>query len=164
MKWNMNVHSKQTANQIQRNKNRRQYGDLTEDFVAVVPLGNIIDRQLRQIIAMRSAKHLLKMSQITHHRHDMILNITKIKANIHARRDVIVLVTSLGKTAEDVSFSAKKLHQPHGGLADVADGAQEVVHVVGARDEDLVFDVVGFGLDFVDGGSEGVDNVVTDED
>jgi hypothetical protein len=35
------------------------------------------------------------------------------------------------------------------------------VHVVGAGDEDLVFDVVGFGFDLVDQWGEGIDNVIT---
>lgn len=37
------------------------------------------------------------------------------------------------------------------------------MHVVGAGDEDLVFDVVGFGFNFVDGRGEGVDDVITSE-
>lgn len=91
----------------------------------------------------------------------MVLDVAEVETDVHARGDVVVLVAALGEAAEDVCFAAEELHEGHDGLADVADGAQEVVHVVGAGDEDLVFDVVGFGFDLVDQGCEGVDDVIT---
>lgn len=110
---------------------------------------------------MRATQHLLKVPEVRHHSDDVVLDVAEVEADVHARGDVIVLVAALCEAAEDVGLAAEELHEGHDGLADVADGAQEVVHIVGARDEDLVFDVVGFGFDLVDEGGEGVDDVIT---
>lgn len=110
---------------------------------------------------MRATEHLFEVTEVRHHGDDVILDIAEIETNIHARSDVVVLVAALGEAAKDVCFAAEELHEGHDGLADVADGAQEVVHVVGAGDEDLVFDIVGFGFDLVNQGCEGVDDVIT---
>ncbi len=100
------------------------------------------------------------MAEIGHHRHDVVLDVAEVKTDVHAWGDVVILVAPLREAAEHVCFAAKELHERHDRLAHVADLPQEVVHVVTARDEDLVFDVVGFGFDFVDGRGEGVDYVV----
>lgn len=157
----LDVHPEETTHQIQRHQNRREHCDLAEDLVGVRALGDIINRQLREVIAVRATQHLLKVPQVRHHSHDVVLDIAEVETDVHARGDVVVLVAALGEAAEDIGFAAEELHEGHDGLADVADGAEEIVHVVAAGDKDLVFDVVGFGFDLVDEGGEGVDDVVT---
>ena len=110
---------------------------------------------------MRATEHLLEVPQVRHHSDDVVLDVAEVETDVHARGDVVVLVAALCEAAKDVCFAAEELHEGHDGLADVADGAQEVVHVVAAGDEDLVFDVVGFGFDLVDQWCEGVDDVIT---
>lgn len=157
----LDVHPEETADQVERHQDRGDNGDLAEDLVGVCALGDIVNGQLGEIIAVRATEHLLKVPQVGHHGDDVILDVTQIQTNVHARGDVVVLVAALCEAAQDVCFAAEELHQGHDGLADVADGAEEVVHVVCAGDEDLVFDVVGFGFDLVDQWGEGVDNVIT---
>jgi hypothetical protein len=156
----LDVHPEETTHQIERDENRREHRDLAEDLIRSRALGDIINGQLGEVIAMRATQHLLKVPQVGHHGDDVVLNVAEVEPDVHAWRDVVVLVAAFGEAAEDVGFAAEELHERHDGLADVADGAQEVVHVVAAGDEDLVFDGVGFGFDLVDEGGEGVDDVI----
>src|SRR6266536_3305347 len=110
---------------------------------------------------MGPGEHLLEVGQRGHHSDNVILDVAKIKSNVHARGDFIVVVASLGKSFEDVRLAAQKLHQTHDVLADHANLAQKSLHVVIASNEDLVFNQIGFNLNLGDDGCECVDNVIT---
>lgn len=90
----------------------------------------------------------------------MILDIAQIQPDVHAGSHFVVCVAAFCEAAEDVGFAAEQLHEAHDVLADHADFAEEGVHVVVAGYEDCVFDGVGFVVEFVDDGGEGIDNVV----
>lgn len=121
LEWDPNVHTKHTAHQIKRHQNRRQEGNLAEDAVGVRTLRDAVDGEGGEVIAVRTGEQLLTMTQVVCHGHDVILDITKIHANIHVRRDLIVFVASLGEAAKDVGFTAEQAQQCHTILANAAD-------------------------------------------
>jgi hypothetical protein len=116
--WHSNVHAEQTTHQIQRNEYRRDQSDLAQDLVGSVPLGEIVDRELGQVIAVGPGQHLFEVPQAGHHRDNVILNIAKIEADVHARGDFVVGVAPLCETSENICFATEKLHETHDILAD----------------------------------------------
>ena len=58
------------------------------------------------------------MGQTGHHGDDVILDIAKIKANVHAGCDFVVGIAALREPSQDIGFAPEKLHQAHDVLSD----------------------------------------------
>ena len=109
---------------------------------------------------MAAPEEFLNMAKIRHHGHDMVLHVAEIETDFAARGHAIGFVTAFGEAFDHVRFPTEQTHEGHDFLAALANLAKERGEVVGAGDEDLVFDGFGFGFDAVDGRAEGVDYVV----
>ncbi len=152
---------KKTGDNIQRHNDRGQQGDLAKDTVRARPLRDTIDGELSEVVAMGAQQHLFEVAKVRHHGYNVILDVTEIETDVHPRRHLIVLIATLGETLEDVSLASKQPHKAHDILAGSADFPQELSHVVGSRDEDVVLNLVGFLLQNMNDGRKAVDNVVT---
>ena len=101
------------------------------------------------------------MDEVVIHRHHMVLDIAEVEADFRARRHAVLVIAAFGEAFDDVGFAAQKAHERVNFFAALADLAEEGGEVVGAGDEYLFFDGVGFALDGRDDGTEGVDDVIT---
>jgi hypothetical protein len=117
----MYVHTKETTDQVERNKNRRDDRNLLKRSVAVVPLNYLIDRDLSEVIGVRTAEHLFEMRQVGHHSDDVILDIAEVHAHVASGSDAVGLVAALGEALDDIGFAAQKTEKLHDALAAVAD-------------------------------------------
>lgn len=154
------VHAEQAADQVQRHEDGGQQGDLAEDLVGAVALRDVVDRQLRQVVAVAAAEHLLEVAEVGHHRHHVVLDVPQVEPDLAARGDAVGFVAALGEALDDVRFAPQEAHEGHDLLSAFADLAQERGEVVGARDEDLVLDGVGLGFDAGNGRAVAVDDVI----
>lgn len=118
------VHTEQTADQIERHKNGCQNGDLAKRLVDVVTLRDIVDLNLRQVVAVASAEHLFKVRQITHHGDNVILNVAEIEADIATRRHIELFVAAFREAFDDVGFAAEEAEESHDGLTAITNGAE----------------------------------------
>lgn len=119
------VHSEHTADQVERHENRSEEGDLAKHTVGVGSLGNAVDRDRGQVIAVCSRQNLLEVTQVGCHGHNVILDVTKIHANVHTRRDLIVLVATLGEATKDISLATEEAKQGHAIPPGHANSSQE---------------------------------------
>lgn len=158
---NMNVHTKKTSDNVQRDNDGSEEGDLAENLVGLGSLSNTVDRQLGEIVAVGARQDLLEMRQVCHHRNNVILDIAKIHANIHARGDLVILIASLGEAFEHISFATKNAHQPERVFANSPDSPEKRVHIISTRNEHRVFDTLRDQLNSMDSWSERVHNIVT---
>lgn len=126
-KRHLDVHSKHTADQVERNENRSKHGDLAQHSVRVGTLGDAVDRQGSQVIAVGARQNLFKVTQIGRHGHNVILNVTKVHANVHMWRHLVVFVAALGESAEDVSLAAQESQEGHAILPHPSNRPQERV-------------------------------------
>lgn len=101
------VHSKQARHHIERDNDGREQSHLAQHTVGVCPLGNTINRDLSEIIAVRARQHLFAVAEVVHHGDNVILDIAKVHAYVHTWRDLVVLVAPLGEASEDVGLAAK---------------------------------------------------------
>jgi hypothetical protein len=101
------------------------------------------------------------MAEVVHHSNDVILNITKIEANVHARSDLVVLIAALGEAPENIGLASEQAHKAHGVLAAVTNLSQELMHVVSSRNEHFILDLIRLVFNLADSRREGIDNVVT---
>ena len=90
----------------------------------------------------------------------MVLDVAEVEADFAAGGDGVRFVAAFGEAFDDVGFAAEEAHEGHYSFAALADLAEDGGVVVGAGDEDLVFDGVGFEFNGADGRAEGVDYVV----
>jgi hypothetical protein len=100
------------------------------------------------------------VAQVGHHRNNVILDITKVQADVHARSDLVVLVAPFRESLQNVCFAAEEPHQTHDVLSDVANLAQKLVHVVGTSDENFVLNLVRIALNLAYDRRERINNVV----
>lgn len=154
------IHPKQPTDQVQRHEDRRQQRDLAEDLVGAVALADVVDAELGEVVGVAAREHLFEVAEVRHHGHDVVLHVAEIEPDFAARGDGVGLVAAFRKALDDVGFPAEETHEGHDFFSAVADLAEQRGEVVGAGDEDLVFDGFGFHFDGVDGGAEGVDDVV----
>lgn len=63
------------------------------------------------------------MRKTGHHGDDVVLDITKIHANVHTWCNLVVLVAAFGKALEDVGLAPEDAHQTEGVLAETPDPA-----------------------------------------
>lgn len=110
---------------------------------------------------MAAREHLLKVAEIRHHRHHVVLDIGQIEADVAARCDRVLLVASLSEPFDDVRFAAEETEERHHLLARVADGSKDNSRVFHSRGKDVIFDGIGLVLGFADDRAECIDNVVT---
>jgi len=157
---NRHIHAEQPTNQIQRHQYTRQQRDLAQHLIRAVALGNVIHAQLGEVVAMAAGQHFLKVAEVGHHGHNVVLDVAEVEPDFAAGGDGILVVAAFGEAFDDVGFSAEEAHEGHDFLAALADLAEERSEVVGAGDKDLVFDDVGFDFDARDDRAKSVDNVV----
>ncbi|KAI6767862.1 hypothetical protein HG530_005871 [Fusarium avenaceum] len=160
-KRNGHVHSKDTADQVQRNQDRSQEGNLAKNLIGVRSLRDAVDRNCREVVTVRSGQNLLEMTQVGSHGHNVILDITQVHSNVHAWCDFVVLVASLCETTEDICFSTEKTKESQTILANSANTTQKRVRVILTHDKHLVLDSISFKLNLSDDRAERIDNVVT---
>jgi hypothetical protein len=161
LEWNGDIHTEKTTNKVEWHKNRGQKSDLAENPIRMIALSDVVDRKLCEVIAMSSRKHFFEMRQTGHHGNNVILNVTKIKSNIHARCDFVVGVASLRKTPQDVGFASEKLHQAHDVLANHANSAQERMHVIITSNKNLVLDRIRFIFNLLNNWRERIHDIIT---
>lgn len=158
---NCHIHTKETTDQIEWHKNGRQNGDLAENLIRVASLSDAINGKLCQVIAVGAGKHLFEMPKTSHHCDHVVLYIAKVKADIHTRSDLIVGVAPFCESSQDIGFAAQKLHQTHHILASHAYLPQELIHIIGSRNKDLVIDCVCLSLNSIDNWSKRINDVIT---
>lgn len=110
---------------------------------------------------MAAREHLLKVAEIRHHRHHVVLDVGQIEANVTAGCDRVLLVASFSEPFDDVRFAAEEAEEGHHLLTRVADGSKDDARVFHSRSEDVVFDRVSLVLGFTDNRAECIDNVIT---
>lgn len=163
LEGNFDVHAKQAADEIHRHQNGRQECDLAQHTIGVGTLLDVVDRELREVVAVGSGQYLLEMAQVGNHCDDVILDVTQIHADIHARGHLVVLVATLGKATENIGLATQQTHESKAILARPANTAQEGVGIILACHEDLVLNGIGLKLKLADDGGEGVHNVIAVE-
>lgn len=144
--WDGDVHTEQSSDNVERNDDRSEQCDLAENTVGARALGNAINGDLGEIVAMSPRQHLFEVPKVCHHCDNVILDVTKIKPDVHARRHLVVLIATLGETSQHVSLAAKQAHQAHDVLACVPNLAEKLGHIIRASNEDIVFDLVSLHL------------------
>jgi hypothetical protein len=117
---NANVHAKQTADQVERNQDRRDDSDLLQCIVASVTLDYLVDRDLGQVVGVCATQHLFEMGQVGHHGNDVILDIAEIQAHIAAGCYAVRLVAALCEALDNIGLATKQTQQLHDTLAAVA--------------------------------------------
>lgn len=112
---------------------------------------------------MRAREHALEMTEGVHHCDNVILDITKIKANFHPWGDLVIFIATLRKAFEHVSLATEQTHQVHDVLANMAKSGQEwvVVFIVRSSTIDIIIQRVCGILTFSDGRTKVVDDIVT---
>ncbi|KAJ8104979.1 hypothetical protein OPT61_g10459 [Boeremia exigua] len=103
---NPDVHAEQTADQVERDKNRRDDGDLLQGVVGGVALDDLIDGDLGEVVGVCAAEHLLEVGQVGHHGDDVVLDVAEVQADVAAGRDAVGFVAALGEALDDVGFAA----------------------------------------------------------
>jgi hypothetical protein len=114
---NRYIHAPETANEIHGDQQTGNEGHLAQDLVDVITQDNVAHVQLGEVVAMRAAQHLLKMSQVGHHGNNVILNVTQVQADVTPRSNRVLLVATFGKPFDNVGLAAEKTHQTHDFLA-----------------------------------------------
>jgi len=109
---------------------------------------------------MATAQHLLEMGEVGHHGNDVILDIREVKTDVPAGGHVEVLIAAFCEAFDDVGFATEETVERHYFFAGVANSTEDDARVFHSSGEDLIFDCVGFELDFADHRGEGIDNVV----
>lgn len=160
-KGNWDVHAEQSTNEVERNENRRQERDLAEYQVRVCTLRDAVDGKLSQVVTVGARQNLFKVAEVGDHGDDVILYIAEIKSNVHSRCDLVVLIATLGKASQDISFASKKAHESHGVLAHSANRPQELVRIVLAGYEDAVLNGVSLQFDVADDWGKAIHDIVT---
>lgn len=110
---------------------------------------------------MAAVQHLIEMAQGAHHGHHVILDVGEVESDFRAGRDAILVVAALGEALDDIGFPRQETHEGIDLFAAFGDLAEERGEVVGAGDENLIFDRVRLVFDRGDDGPEAVDDVVT---
>lgn len=110
---------------------------------------------------MAAVQHLIEMTQGAHHGHHVILDVGEVESDFRAGRNAVLVVAALGEAFDDIGFSRQETHEGIDLFAAFGDLAEERGEVVGAGDENLVFDGVRLVFDRGDHGPEAVDDVVT---
>ena len=134
------IHTEKTANQVQGHEDGSDERDFAEDLIGMVTLRDLIDGDLGEVIGVGAAEHFLEMAEVAHHRDDVVLDVAEVEADFTAGRDGVLLVAALGEALDHVCFAAEEAHEAHDALAALAYLTEERGVVVGAGDEDLVFD------------------------
>ena len=122
---NRHVHSKHTADQVQRDEYRGQEGDLAENLVGVRTLCDTVDRDCRKVIAVCPGQDLFEVTEVGSHGHNVVLNVTQVHANVHPRSHLVVFVASLGETTENIRLATQESEQSQAVLAGAANGSKE---------------------------------------
>lgn len=158
----MDIHAKKASDHVQWHNDRRKNGYLAKHLVCARALCDTINGQLREVVAVSARQHALKVTEGVHHGDDVILNITKVEADFHARCDLVVLVAPLREALEHVGLAAEEAHQAHDVLANAAEFGQERMGGLEIRRSIVyvVFQLVCGVFALVDGREEVVDNIV----
>ena len=90
----------------------------------------------------------------------MVLDIPQVEANLRPRSNGIRLGAAFCKTFDDVGFAAKEAHERHDFFTACADQLEERSGILGANDEHLFFNAIGFHLNRINYGDEGIDDVI----
>lgn len=159
---NLDVHTKQTTDQVHRNQDGSNESNLAKNLVDMVTQYKVSDIELGKVVGMRATKHLLEMRQVRHHGYDVILDIAQVQPNITTGGDGVLLVATLGEAADYICFAAQQAHQTHYFLAEATDAWEEGFEVVDTRDEYMIFNCFGFELHVADDWTEAIDDVVAD--
>lgn len=117
----MNIHTKQTTDQVERNEDRRDHRDLGQVRVSVVRLCQVGEAELRKVVGVRAREHFLEVTQIRHHGDDVVLHVAKIDSDVATRSHAVFCVAAFGKSFDDVGFAAEKAHERHDLLAHLTD-------------------------------------------
>src|SRR3954451_23462481 len=94
---NLDVHTKQTTDQVHRNQDSSNESNLAKNLVDMVTQYKVSDIELGKVVGMRATKHLLEMRQVRHHGYDVILDIAQVQPNITTGGDGVLLVATLGE-------------------------------------------------------------------
>lgn len=160
-KGNSNVHTEDTAHKVEWHDDRGQESDLAKNTIGVCALLDIVDGQHGEVIAVGARKDLLEVTEVGCHRHNVVLDITQIHANVHAGRHLVIFVAALREATKDISFATKKTQERHDVLPSLADGPEKGAGIISAHDEHLVFDGIGLKLELMDRNGEGIDDIIT---
>ena len=76
----MDVHSPKTCDQVHRDENGTERGELREHIVNLVVRVGHLDRDLCEIVAVRSRQDLFVVVQVLGHGNQMVLNIGEVQA------------------------------------------------------------------------------------
>ena len=117
----IDIHTEETSNQIERDEDGSDQSDFAEQCICLVALGDIVDRDLCKVVGVRTAQHLLKVRQIGHHGHYVVLHVGKIEADVTTRRDGVLLVAAFGEALDDVCLATEETDQGHNLLAAISD-------------------------------------------
>lgn len=101
------------------------------------------------------------MAEVGHHGDDVVLDIAQVKTNVHAWRDLVVLVAALGESLEDIGFATNEAHESDDIPPGTAGSSQKVFGVILTDHKDRVLDRIYFSLDAMNDGEEAVYYVVT---
>lgn len=113
----MDVHTPETGDQVHGNEHGTERSELGQDVVDLVVRVGHLDRDLREVVRVRTRENLLVVVQVlvsalspqeletyTRHSDQVVLDIRKIEANVGLRRDEPVLIAALGKTLDDIGL------------------------------------------------------------
>lgn len=161
MERNRNIHTKYTTHKVQWDKYRREERDLAKHSVGVGALRDAVNGQSSEVVAVGAREDLFEVTQVRGHSDDVILDVTKIHADVHAGSNLVILVAALREAAENVGFAAQETEKSHTVLSRLADRSKEGTGVIIAHDEYVVLDGISLKLELANGRSERIDDVVT---
>ena len=75
---NVDIHAKETGNQIERHQNRGEDGNLPKQSVGSPALFNVAQADLRQVVGVAATQHLFEMRQVRHHRDHVVLHVAQV--------------------------------------------------------------------------------------
>lgn len=114
---NVHVHAEKTTDQVHWNEDTGQEGNLAKHLINPVAHHDVCHVDLGKVVSVRTTEHLFKVAQTGHHGNNVILNIAKVKSDIAARCDRVLLVATLGESLYNVGFATQKAHETHNFLA-----------------------------------------------
>lgn len=83
----MDVHAPQTGDQVHRDEDCTERGELGEHVVDLVVRVRHLDRDLGEVVRVRSGEDLLVVVQVLGHRDQVVLDVGQVQS-LHARSDV----------------------------------------------------------------------------
>lgn len=146
-----------------RNEDRREHGNLAQGRIDSKADAQIGRAKLRETICLRPPDNLVDVRQRRQRRDEVVLHIAEVEQEVAAGKHRVFVrgLATLHEAVQHIDLAVETPHDMGDPLAEDIDPRDELLDVVDAGNEDLVFDCFGLSLGGAGERLEAVDDVIS---